>query len=134
MPPKTVKPARNLRTFSAVGVTSTVTLAAAVAAALFLGGTHSAPPAKLTASVSGGQNQPGFSVVAFSWPASVGATGYRIWLDGAPGPLIGPWTATSLPVSCGVRHRLNVQPFNNKGFAVLVPPLYVTPPCKTATT
>lgn len=147
MPPKTVKPARNLRTFSAVGVTSTVTLAAAVAAALFVGGSHSAPPPSLPASVTGGMNTPRYSVVTFSWRLVPDATGYRLWLDGVPGvlqnapayvkPLAGqpaPTTSTSLPVSCGVKHRINEQPFNNKGFAALVPPLYVTPPCSTATT
>lgn len=134
MPPVTRLPPRRPARLAAIAASVAVTISGAVATALYLGGTHTGPPAPLSASVAGGQNVPGYAVVSFSWKASPDATGYRVWVDGTPDPLIGAYTATTLPVSCGVKHRINVQPFNNKGFAALVPPLYVTSPCKTATT
>jgi hypothetical protein len=114
-------------------VLATVTISAATATALFLGGSHSSPPASPTLSPTVGVPLTGYAVVPFYFPAAPGATGYRVWLDGFVTGVTN-YVGATFPLKCGVKHRMNYQPFNNAGVAKLVaPPVYVTPDCKGAT-
>lgn len=108
-----------------------VTITGGTATALMLGGVHSAaPPSAGTPTVA--QEVPGMVAQTFTWPKQDDATGYRIYLDGAIAGLV-PYTTSVLAVTCGVPHRFNAQPFNNKGVAKLSPPAYFTPSCDRAT-
>lgn len=111
-----------------------ISIPAAIAAALFVGGTHTAPPPSIPTPTAGALYSR-YVVQEFDWTPSTDATGYRLYLDGT---IIGLTpanrTGTLLSMTCGVQHRFNSQPFNNKGFAVLAKPVYVTPPCDKATT
>jgi hypothetical protein len=125
-------PPKHVAGYGALGA-----LTATLAAALWLGGTHTAPPASSGTPIAPSDpvSYPvGFVAQQFSWAKSADATGYRLYLDGVVvGNVSGTWTAASLAVKCGVKHRINVQPFNNQGLAPLAPPVYVTPPCDKAT-
>jgi hypothetical protein len=116
---------------AAILAAGVVTLSGTTAGALLLGGTHPAAPA------SGGtpvvaQLVPGMVVQTFSWPKKAEATGYRLYLDGLVISLT-PFDSVVVPVTCGVKHRFNAQPYNNKGVAPLAPPVYWTPSCDGAT-
>lgn len=124
---------QNKTTMHAAGYTATG-ISAALLAALFLGGSPSAPPAPIATPQPDLVTVPGMVSQVFRWTASPDATGYRLFLDGASaGNVPGTWTATQLSIKCGTRHRFNAQPFNNRGLAPLAPPVYVTPSCDGAT-
>ena len=111
-------------------------MAAAVLSALFLGGTHSAPPASPLISPRNGGLQAGYVAQTFVWDvAPPGATGVRLWIDGAVSAVYGPtMTSATYALVCGVKHRFNVQPYNNAGLAPFkAPPVYVTPSCAGST-
>jgi hypothetical protein len=110
-----------------------VTISGVTAGALMMGGEHSAAPATIPTPVYDGNTVPGFVVQVFRWQASPEATGYRLFLDGKVISLVN-YTASSIAIQCGVPHRFNVQPFNNKGVAKLPTPVYLTVACDKATT
>lgn len=117
----------NTTTKAAAG--TTVTLAAALATALLLGGEHTKAPAPIRTPAIG-IIQPKYLSQTLSWDKSTDATGYRLYLNGLVIGLVpGGQLAALVSVPCGVQQRFNVQPFNNKGFATLAPPLYFTSPC-----
>lgn len=117
----------------AAAVTAVVAIPAALATALFIGGEQVSAPAAIRTPISIGPYT-GMTVEGFSWDQAPRATGYRLYLDGIVIGLVpGTRLSTSLAVSCGVRHRFNSQPFNNKGFAPTAPPIYFTPVCDGAT-
>lgn len=121
------------KTTHAAGYTATG-ISAALLAALFLGGSPSAPPAPIATPQPDLVTVPGQVSQIVRWNASPEATGYRVYLDGAiVGNVPGTWTSAQFAIKCGVKHRFNVQPFNNKGLAPLAPPVYVTPSCAGAT-
>jgi hypothetical protein len=71
---------------------------------------------------------PGYETYKATWPASTGATGYRIWQDGI---ITGVTTlrAVSLSLPCGKKTRSNVGPINASGAAPLAAPIYTIPAC-----
>ena len=108
-----------------------VTISASTAGALMLGGVHiRSPDSSGTPTVA--QTIPEMVVQAFNWPASADATGYRLYMDGKVISLVN-YTNAMIAVKCGVKHRFNAQPFNNKGVSALAPPVYFTPSCDGAT-
>lgn len=116
-----------------LAVIATVTIAGATATALFVGGSPTAIPTSIRTPVTIGEYSK-MSAIGLQWDASPAATGYRLYLDGiAIGLVNGSRLSTSITVSCGIRHRFNSQPFNNKGFAPLAPPVYFTTDCAKAT-
>ena len=120
----------SLAIISAVTAVS-VTIAGGTATALMVGGEHTGPPAPIKTPTVG-YAAPGFIAQNFAWDKSPDATGYRIYLDGKVAGLVN-YNGSMLSITCGVQHRFNAQPFNNKGFAKLAPPVYVTAPCDLAT-
>lgn len=131
--PKALVPIRTTKR-KLVGAGAAVVIPAAVASAFFLGGTHSKAPSKLTNPPTiGPVPTPKMIVETMTWEKVPDATAYRLWLDGIV-ISITPFNAVSLPVVCGVKHRINAQPLNNAGVAALIPPTYFTPDCKGATT
>jgi hypothetical protein len=115
----------------AAAAIASVVITGGTATALMLGGTHTAaPPSAGTPVVA--QEVPDMVVQTFTWPKQADATGYRLYLDGVVISLTS-FNSVVVPVVCGVRHRFNAQPFNNKGVSPLAPPAYWTPPCDRAT-
>lgn len=115
---------------AAAGVGATVAVAATLAAGLLIGGSPTAAPQPIVTPTADGTLVPGTVAQVFRWVKSEGATGYRLYLDGVIiGNVPGTWEGATLSVKCGVKHRFNAQPFNNKGLAALAAPVYATPPC-----
>jgi hypothetical protein len=109
-------------------------ISAALATALWVGGSPTAPPPSIQTPVASTYLEPGMVGQTFTWTKSEGATGYRMYIDGViVSQVPGSWTAALFAVKCGVKHRFNAQPYNNKGLAPLAAPVYVTPPCDKAT-
>lgn len=111
-----------------------VGLTGALAAALWLGGTPATPPPSIPTPTPVTSLPKGIVGQNFYWTKSEGATGYRAYIDGVVvGQVPGSWTAAMFAITCGVRHRFNIQPYNNKGLAALAAPVYITPDCTNAT-
>lgn len=109
-------------------------ISAALATALWVGGSPTAPPTPIPTPGAVSTLTSGMVAQNFYWTKSEGATGYRMYMDGVVVSQVpGTWTAAMFAVKCGVKHRFNVQPYNAKGLAPLAAPVYVTPNCANAT-
>lgn len=119
---------------TAAVTTGGVTLTAAIAGILLIGGTHTAKPTPIVTPTADSMPTPGYVSQVFRWIQSPDATGYRLYIDGVmSGQVPGTWTGATMSISCGQQHRFNVQPFNNKGVAPFAPPVLITVPCPTLT-
>jgi hypothetical protein len=136
VPPKPFTPSRTKRRHARWAALTSITITGAVATALYLGGTHAAPPASPTVTAGDGGLQTGMVAQMFTWKVTdPTATGVRLWIDGQVTAVMPvTTTATTYALTCGVKHRFNYQPYNNAGIAPLKAlPVYVTPSCTGAT-
>ncbi len=111
-------------------LTGTVTVTALLSSILMAAGIHTAAPAPIATPTLGSVVEQGkvYTSQVFYWTPSNDATGYRLYLDGKVFANVN-YAGSLISVLCGVQHRFNVQPFNNKGVAKLALPLYFTTTC-----